>query len=317
MILAAVVVAVVAVGIPGLAGCNVRGLLTKAAIRSQSAYFSGPGATGAKLERLTSRVWTFNWHFDRTLVIDTDAGLVVLDPFTPHLTAALRPALAAEGLRKPVHTLIYSHHHLDHVKGGGALEPGQVLAHEKCPVYWADQPVTETDGIARPTRLLTGNEELLIGGVRINLLHLGASHTDTLYAVHLPDEGVLYLADMVGVRVLLPGGGVALYSPGYLRALDRLAALEFDRFVPSHFGHGSKRDFLDAIRLQHDLHDLVRAARARHKGPTPLFTDAARLQSLIDDVLPRLRDKYGSWHGFEAQALSSIFAAYTAQHVGE
>ena len=39
-----------------------------------------------------------------------------------------------------------------------------------------------------PTRLIAGDTVLTIGGVEIRALYMGLSHTDTLYAFHLPAE---------------------------------------------------------------------------------------------------------------------------------
>lgn len=311
-------IALLAIGvILALVGLNFQRLLVRTLINSQADYFNTPSTTGAKLEQLTPRVYTFNWYFDRTLIIDTEEGLVVVDPFSVHLTGALREALAKAGLNKPVHTLIYTHYHLDHVRGGANLHPQHVLAHRKCPEYWADFTAAETADIVSPTRLLDGDVELSIGGTPIKLLYQGLSHTDTMYAVYLPDESLVYLADTVGVKVFLPGGGIALYTPGYMRALDRIAALDFTIFVASHFGHGSKQDYLDAVQLQKDIHGLVRKAMAKHEGPVPTFMEPKRMLAFVDDVYPALKERYGDWHGFSSQALSSIFAAYTAQYVGD
>ncbi len=298
-------------------GLNFQKLLLRMVIGQQVKYFHSPSSSGSGLEKLTSRVYTFNWYFDRTLVVDTDDGLVVVDPFSRHLTTALRQSLTEAGLTKPVHTLIYTHYHLDHVRGGDVLAPQNVVAHRKCPSYWADRSTVDRVGILPPTRLVDGDVELQIGGVLIRLVHLDRSHTDTMYAVHIPSEGVLFAADTVGVKVLLPGGGVSVYTPGYLRALDRLAELDFNVFVASHFGHGTKQDYNDAVQLQKDIHQLVRDAHARRDGPVPVFMDEKRMQEFVDEVYPVLQQRYGHWHGFNSQALASIFAAYTAQYVGD
>src|SRR5262245_37340282 len=109
------------VGLSGCgSGCSIQHFLMRKALAQQSDYFRTPESVGMKLTRLTSRVWTFNDAFDRTLVVDTDDGLVIVDPFSRHLVSGLKEALAREGLAKPVHTLVYTHYHLDHVRGGAA-----------------------------------------------------------------------------------------------------------------------------------------------------------------------------------------------------
>ena len=296
---------------------NWRRWLIKQTLRQQAAYFHSPMSTGAKLERLTQHVYTFNWYFDRSLIIDTDDGLVVVDPFSVQLTTALKAALEKQGISKPVHTLIYTHYHLDHVRGGATLNPQEVIAHRKCPEYWADHLPADTSAIVKPTRLIDGDTDLNIGNVSIKLLYMGISHTDTNYAVYIPGDSVLYAADTVAVRALLPGGGVSLYVPGYLRALDQLGKLDFKIFVASHFGYGSKQDYLDAVQLEKDIHKLVREAMQKQAGDIPMHMDAERMQAMLDYVLPPLTRRYGDWHGFSSQALPSIFLAYTSEYVGD
>jgi glyoxylase-like metal-dependent hydrolase (beta-lactamase superfamily II) len=278
----------------------------------------GPNPTtqGSSLAKLTDRVYTFNWYFDRTIVIDTDEGLVVTDPFSTHLSGALSAALAGHGLAKPCHTVIYSHFHLDHVRGAAHLAPVHVVAHHKCPDYWLDFDAHATADILAPTRLIDGDTTLTIGHLDIELLYLGLSHTDTLYAIHVPSEGVLYAADTVGIGVFLPSGGIALYTPGYFRALDRMAELDFTTFVGSHFGWGTKQQFLAAVEHQRDIHDWVRDAVRRHDGPVSPFQDRRQLLAIYDDVYNQIQAKYGMLHGFDTQALFAIVTTFTNEYVG-
>ena len=279
-------------------------------------YFNHPTTEGSALTRLTNRVLTFNWYFDRAIVVMTDDGLVITDPFNRTLTTELTRSLRDAGIDAPCHTVVYSHFHLDHVRGAGVLEPRHVVAHRKCPDYWDDFEHDATADVLAPTDLIAGDTTLSIGGVDIALLDVGLSHTDTLFIIHIPSEGVLYAADTVGIGVFLPTGGIALYTPGYFRALERMAQLDFDTFVGSHFGWGTKAQFLEAVEHQQDIRDWVRASLARHDGPIPPFQDRRRLVAIYDDVHTKIKAKYRSLHGYDTQALYAIVAAITAEYVG-
>jgi len=202
-----------------VAGCDLNRAMTTMAIGQQIDYINAPGTQQARLERVSARVWTYNWYFDRTLVIDTDDGLVVVDPFSPELVSNLRRELDAAGLRKPVHTVIYSHYHMDHTRGAAALSPRNVLCHARCAYWWERFAAGEVADVQAPTGTLEGDTSLTIGGVEIELLYLANAHTDTNYAVFLPEERVLYAADTVALRSLLPVGGVSIFMPDYLAAL--------------------------------------------------------------------------------------------------
>lgn len=233
----------------GFTGCDISKTVLSQALKGFVSYFDTPSSNGSELTRITDRVLTFNWYFDRTMIIETDVGLVVVDSFTEHLAAALRVALDEAGIDAPVHTLVYTHYHIDHTRGGGKLEPENVICHEKCEGYCDQLPAEDVASILRPTQTVAGDQRLNIGGVSIELVLLDRSHTDTMYAVYLPSEGVLFAADTVGLNVMLPAGGVVIYMPAYLAALDRLQAIDFETFVSSHFGWGSKEEYVAAAEI--------------------------------------------------------------------
>lgn len=286
------------------------------AVGMLTTYFNHPTTQGSALTQLTDRVYTFNWYFDRAIVVLTDDGLVVTDPFHEQLTGELTAALTRAGIDPMCHTVIYSHFHLDHVRGAALLEPRHVIAHRKCPGYWADFDADSTAAVVAPTRLIEGDTTLSIGGVDIELLDVGLSHTDTLFVIHLPGERVLYAPDTVGIGVFLPTGGISLYTPGYFRALERMEKLDFDTFVGSHFGWGSKAQFLEAVDHQRDIRDWVRDALKTHDGPIPPFQDRRRFLAIYDDVHRQIKAKYGRLHGYDTQALYAIIATLTAEYVG-
>jgi Zn-dependent hydrolases, including glyoxylases len=286
------------------------------AMGMMTGYFNHPTTVGSTLTRLTSRVLTYNWYFDRAIVVVTDDGLVVTDPFHRTFTTELARSLRDAGIDEPCHSVIYSHFHLDHVRGAAVLEPRHVVAHRKCPDYWQDFEPDATADVLAPTDLIEGDTSLTIGGVDIELLDVGLSHTDTLFVTHIPSEGIVYAPDTVGIGVFLPTGGIALYTPGYFRALERMAQLDFDTFVGSHFGWGTKAQFLEAVEHQQDIRDWVRLALARHDGPIPPFQDRRRLLAIYDDVHGKIKAKYGTLHGYDTQALYAIVATITAEYVG-
>ena len=299
--------------------CDLNKTMLSQALKGFVAYFDTPTSSGSKLDRLSDRVLTFNWYFDRTLVIQTGDGLVVVDPFTEHLAAALREALDEAGIDDPVHTLLYTHYHLDHTVGGAELSPANVICHAKCNQYWDQLPAEDTAGILRPTRTVDGDQRLEIGGVTIELVALVDSHTDTMYAVHLPDERLVFAADTVGLNVMLPAGGVDIYMPAYLAALDTLQALDFDTFVSSHFGWGTRDEFIAAADLQRDGYRWARESLARYgtdAAGISMTQDEDRFLAAFSFFYDRMKEKYGDWHGFDAMILNTFTNNIIAITVG-
>ncbi len=297
-----------------VAGCNLREYAVDKAVSDQVHFVPDPAHfAGSDLQKVTDRVYTFRWSWDRSIVVLTDEGIVVTDPFNREAAVALKAALDRLAPGRPVHTMFYSHYHLDHVVGGAALHPERVVAHAKCPEYWndvRDEPVTAD--ILKPTQLIEGDQKFTIGGVEIDLLYLGRTHTDTLYAFYLPQEKVLHTADLGLVRTVFPIGGPDMYTPGVLKQMDRLAQLDFDAFIPSHFGYGKKADFLEAIEFAKTVRHLSIEALGKF-GVPETEQDFLKGYHYIYDPL---KARYGSYHGFDQEALFVVSRAFSGALLG-
>ena len=297
-----------------LVGCNLREYAVDRAVKEQVHYIpDAEHLKGWDLQKVTEHVYTFRWSWDRSIVISTDEGWVLTDPMNPEAARLLKDALDKLAPGKPVHTMFYSHYHLDHTPGGAVLAPKNVVAHVKCPDYWkdlADEPPTRD--ILAPTRLIEGDQKFVIGGVEIDLLYLGLSHTDTLYAFYLPGEKLLHTADLGLVRTVFPIGGPDMYMPGVLRAMDRLALLDFDAWIPSHFGYGKKADFLESIEFQKTVRQLSLEAMAKYGLPE---TEAGLLAG-FHYVYNPLKVKYGSYRGFNEEALFIVARGFSGVFLG-
>ena len=131
-------VTVAALSLASLAGCNginaalsASPLVLRTVVGTVDPYFHGTDIDGARFDKVGKRVYSYQWNWYRNLVIVTGDGLVVIDPMNARMAAGLRQELDRAFPGMPVHTLIYSHYHLDHTRGGAALAPRHVLAHEK------------------------------------------------------------------------------------------------------------------------------------------------------------------------------------------
>jgi glyoxylase-like metal-dependent hydrolase (beta-lactamase superfamily II) len=296
------------------AGCNLREYAVDRAVKDQVHYIPDPEhLAGWDLQKVTDRVYTFRWTWDRSIVVLTDEGVVVTDPFNREAAVLLKAALDKLAPGKPVHTMFYSHYHLDHVVGGAPLQPLHVVAHAKCPAYWddlRDEPVTAD--ILKPTQLIEGDQKITIGGVEFDLLYLGHTHTDTLYAFYLPGERVLHTVDLGLIRTVFPIGGPDMYTPGILKQMDRLAELDFDAYVPSHFGYGKKADFLEALEFTKTVRRLAVEAVAKFGVPD---TEDKFLEG-FHYVYDPLKARYGDYHGFDQEALFVVSRAFSGALLG-
>lgn len=268
-------------------------------------FFEPESAKGPLFEQVQGPVYAYRHGINRSLVLDTPEGLAVIDTFHAHMAEALREELRRRFPGKPVRWVLYSHYHLDHVEGAAVLEPQEVIAHASCERYWNDLGVTE---VLRPTRTVQGDQVLSLGGIELRLLDLGLSHTDTLYAFFLPQQRVLYSPDVGFVRTLPPFGLPDFYYPGYLQAMDRLAQLDFEHFVPSHFERGTRQDFIDHRTFLAETRQMTEVA-LRNRGGVP--TSGIMVRDIFDEVYPQLQRRYGTWHGFDA-----MFVPIFVRHLG-
>jgi glyoxylase-like metal-dependent hydrolase (beta-lactamase superfamily II) len=269
-------------------------MIVKRVLTGNAEYFDAPGLQGSSLDQVSPNVYSFRWRWYRNLVIKTPAGFVVVDPMNREAGQLLKTALADLWPGQKVVTLIYSHYHVDHASGGAALAPAEVIAHARCPQYWKDLGAAE---VLTPTRLIEGDQTLTIGGTEIRLLYLPRSHTDTLYAVHVPSDRLLYTADMGMVHTIPPLGIPDHYSVGYVAALERLAGIDFDVFVPSHFGFGKKEHLVATLNMYKRSRELVRKLLAKDGLPQK----EAFFADFFEEAYVPFQKEYGDWLGFGQQ----------------
>ncbi|MEE4143439.1 MAG: MBL fold metallo-hydrolase [Halieaceae bacterium] len=257
-------------------------------------YFEPFTAQGSSLDHVAGPVYAFTSGFTRSMVIDTPEGLAVFDTFDAETVATMRKALARQFPDKPVKWVVYSHNHLDHVRGSADIEAREVIGHEAVNQFVADWP-REISDFAPVTRPVAGDVTLNLGGVEVDFLYMPHSHSQTLYGFHVPDANVVFAPDMMFVRAFPPFDFPDFYYPGYIRALDRLIALEADHYIPSHLDSGTRQDLIDYRNMTAKFHETVGAELAGHDYQA---ADGAALRRSIKAAYDKLEPEYGDWHGF-------------------
>lgn len=283
----------------------------KTVVGTVEPYFHGEGIDGTQFEQLSDRIQTFRWNWYRNIVIDTSEGLVIIDPMNANFSAALKGELDKRFPGKPVHSLIYSHYHLDHTSGGAVFSPKSVVAHVKVPTYLE---AVDSSAVLPPTQLIEGDVTFDIGGVQFQALYLGLSHTDTLYAFHFPNERIVFAPDLGLVKTAPPTGVPDRYAPGYDLAMARVAAIDFDTFVASHFGYGTKTDFLEWRQMLTDMRELSNEAIEIYGGPG---VRKGQWRRYFDHVYSPMKQKYGDWHGFDEMFVLNLVRDIVGEALGD
>jgi alkyl sulfatase BDS1-like metallo-beta-lactamase superfamily hydrolase len=194
-------------------------------------------------------------------VIRTSAGLVFIDTAKPD-TAAQTLAAVRRWDDGPVHTVIYTHGHIDHTSGirlideeadaRGVARP-RVIAHRNVLRRLAryetshgfnsivqGQQFNYPDyvypvGQRHPDQVYDDTLSLTIGGEAIELFH-GRGETDDATFVWLPQHRVLASGDFV--IWMFPNAGnprkVQRYAPDWAAALRRMQRLDPHVLIPGH-----------------------------------------------------------------------------------
>jgi glyoxylase-like metal-dependent hydrolase (beta-lactamase superfamily II) len=217
----------------------------------------------------------------------TGAGVVVIDALgTPALGNALLEAIRRV-TQEPIRRVILTHYHADHfyglqpLKGAGAevwahaaareyLDSGEAerrreqRARELFPWVEASMP------IVRPDRWLGEHEAFTLGAVRFEIHHLGPAHSPEDVIVALPDEGVVFVGDILFAG-RIPFVGEA-DSRQWLARIDELLRMKPRIMIT---GHGEpSRDPAKDLALTRDYLLYLREAMGRAVADFVPFEEA-------------------------------------------
>jgi cyclase len=242
-----------------------------------------------------------SWGWSNSgLIVDGPDALVVDTLFDLDLTREMLDAYERVlGPRASIGTLVNSHANGDHTFGNELLGGARIVASRRCaeemvavpPELLANlmraapqlgvtgeylQRIFGTftfDGIALtpPTETFDGELELRVGGKEVRLIEVGPAHTRGDTIVWVPDERIVYTAD-----VLFIGGHPIMWEgplANWLRALDLILTLDVEAIVP---GHGPVLTDKAPVRALKDyFEELDREARRRYDAGMAA-ADAAR-----------------------------------------
>lgn len=209
-----------------------------------------------RVETYGDGTWLLRFPWVNVAVFETEEGLVLVDtgyaPAGPALLETLRKISD-----KPIHTIIYSHHHLDHAYGTWALieagEDPRIIAEESflqemgLDIRLADYANTRLndqdprdvprswDDVYAPTETFRGRTTLTIGGEEFVLNHARGETADHVW-VYVPGRKVVVSGDLH--QPFLPNAGNGKRRQRYLQdwssALRSMAALEPELLLPMH-----------------------------------------------------------------------------------
>jgi glyoxylase-like metal-dependent hydrolase (beta-lactamase superfamily II) len=248
---------------------------------------------------------SWGWSNSGLVVADGDA-LVVDTLFDLALTREMLDAYAGVlPAGTGIGTVVNSHGNGDHTFGNQLLSGARIVATRRTAEEMAEATPAvvaammrhapqsglageflqrifgpfEFEGIelTLPTETFDGELHLNVGGRDVRLIEVGPAHTRGDTIVWLPDERVVFTADIlfVGAHPIMWAGPVE----NWLRALDVVLGLDAEVIVP---GHGRLATPDDVRAVSAYLQWLDREARERHHAGVGVLEAARELADLSD-----------------------------------
>jgi cyclase len=209
------------------------------------------------LERVTPNIYTTTkLRGCNPSFVTTSDGVVVIDtPQLPTRAVAMRAQAETHG---PIHYLVNTEHHVDHIFGNYWFKGVPVVEHRGLfdnfmvptpdldPYAYALEAVPTDDPEAaaivpdrdtyyadpnKGTIVFTGDLTLHVGDHTFNLLHT-PGHTPGQLAVHVPEERAVFTGDTIfnECQTWLMTSNV----DQWLEALERIRGLDVDHLIPGH-----------------------------------------------------------------------------------
>ncbi len=254
----------------------------------------------------------------------TSDGVVVFDTLgTPALGAAMRVAIR-KVTAQPIRRIVISHYHADHFYGLQALAADGVpiYAHRAAEKYLqSGQPierlaqrrtdlfpwVDENTRIVPPTQWLDGDTSFRLGGLTFDVIFTGGAHAPEDLMLFVKEDRLLFAGDLLYAG-RVPFVGIA-DSANWLRAMDKLIALDAQVVVP---GHGpATRDVQRDLVLTRDylrfLRESMGAAVANLQAFDEAYaaTDWSRFKGLPAFEQANRINAWGTYLRMEQEALGT------------
>ena len=120
---------------------------------------------------------------------------------SPQQGASIASEIVTAGLGR-LHSLIYTHHHWDHIHGAMSHNPFHAVAHVDCATILRNQSQLASAGtdtglvrLVQPTLTFSHEMALYLDDVTIMLQHVGGRHAEDSIVVKIPSASVMFLGD--------------------------------------------------------------------------------------------------------------------------
>ena len=207
----------------------------------------------SRIEAVAPNIWMIYLPLVNVVVFETEDGLVLVDAGMAAAGPVIRELIASV-TDAPIHTIIYTHCHVDHAYGTWALiaDDPRIVAQADLPACfnryielpgslakYMGQPAaslpTSRDDLVYPTQTFRGEMTLTVGGEDFVLRARPGETEDQLY-VWVPGRGALATADYYQGFLPNTGNGkrVQRYPEEWAGALREMAGENATLLLPAH-----------------------------------------------------------------------------------
>jgi len=226
-------------------------------------------------------------------VVTTEGVLVADGQGSAEETQALIDAIG-EVTDQTITTVVVGSDHPDHSGGNSAFPASATfLAHPTSAAR-----LSERGGTPGTIETVETEQELIMGGKTIRVLHLGRAHTGGDLIVHLPQESVVFLGEVFMNRVF--PSMASSFPQEWVGTIQEAEALRADVYVP---GHG----FVDPPAvLAEELNTFRGAIQAIIVEVGHVFGEGAA----VEEALGRPLGDVDTWTRAESLRESAIRRVY-------
>lgn len=185
-----------------------------------------------RLIQATPDVYLYGQEAYSMFVITGD-GVVVIDPINDFQARELDGVI--KGItNQPVKYVFYSHNHWDHIAGGNIFknQGAEIMAHSENAAHLKANP-----SVPAPDLAWTGSySNMKVGSKTFEFHHFGPSHGKGMTVFTIPEDRVMFTADLV-----VPNRVGFMHMPdfefeGWLNTLDQMLLLDYDFALFAHTG---------------------------------------------------------------------------------
>jgi glyoxylase-like metal-dependent hydrolase (beta-lactamase superfamily II) len=250
-------------------------------------------------------IWTASEGIYRTIFLEGKKGCIAFDTLTtPGTARAYGAGIGRVFPGKPVHTIVYSHDHLDHTGYAADLAPhADIIAHDYANKVIAGR---RSDGQLPATEVWSGERKAYrIDGCDFEMIYPGPTHGDGNAAAYFPQNRVLFMVDTVAAGV----GYCYLmdwHLAPYIAVMRRFLSLDWDIFVPGHFWILTRQEFIDILDYWERQIEFAQQAVLDDINPH----DMDALKGYTDEKSPAADRNLFRFHEYAAINLSRYMQEY-------